>query len=78
VIGMADDKWGEKPLALIVVKAESEEPKGKDITGHVRSFIDKGLLSKLALLLNVRFVDVIDKTSVGKIDKKELRKKFLG
>lgn len=77
VIGMADDKWGEKPLALIVVKADSEEPTAKEITGHVRSFIDKGMMSKLALLLSVRFVDVIDKTSIGKNDKKRAEEKFL-
>lgn len=76
VIGMLDEKWGEKPLALVVVKAESEVPTAKEIINYVRSFIDKGLMSKLALLMGVRFVEVIDKTSVGKINKKLLREKF--
>ena len=77
VIGMTDEKWGEKPLALIVAKADHKQPETKEIVAHVRSFIDKGMMSKLALLLNVQYVTTIDKTSVGKIDKKLLRQKFL-
>ena len=77
IIGMGDDKWGEKPLALIVLGGEGDEPKEKDIINHVRSFIDKGLMNKLALLMKVQYVEAIDKTSVGKINKKELRKKYM-
>ena len=63
-------------MALIVVKKDVAEPDAKEITNHVRSFIDKGLLSKLALLITVRYVETIDKTSVGKINKKLLREKY--
>jgi len=77
VIGIQDDKWGEKPLALIVLSGEGEQPKEKDIINHVRSYIDKGLMTKLALLMKVEYVETIDKTSVGKINKKELRKKHM-
>lgn len=73
VIGMEDEKWGEKPLALIVLQEGVSQPDPKEIVNHVKGFIDKGLLSKLALLLNVRYVDTIAKTSVGKINKKVLR-----
>lgn len=74
VIGCPDDKWGERPLALIVAKAELAE---KEVVKHVQGFLDKGLLSKQALLIKVRFVEAIDKTSVGKINKKLLREKYL-
>lgn len=77
VIGTSDAKWGEKPLALIVVREDATEPETKEMVGHVKSFIDKGLMSKLALLLEVKYVDQIDKTSVGKINKKVLRETFL-
>jgi len=75
VISTTDEKWGEKPLALIVLKENSARPEEKEIVKHVKSFIDKGLMNKLALLVTVRFVDTIDKTSVGKINKKLLREK---
>jgi fatty-acyl-CoA synthase len=77
VIGMGDEKWGERPMALIVVKKDVDQPASNKIVNHVRSFIDKGLMSKPALLVNVRYVDSIDKTSVGKINKKLLREKHL-
>jgi fatty-acyl-CoA synthase len=35
-------------------------------------------MSKLGLLLQVQYVTAIDKTSVGKINKKLLREKHLG
>ena len=78
VIGMADEKWGEKPLALIKLREGQEEPSQKEMINHVKAFIDKGLMSKLALLLQVRYVSAIAKTSVGKIDKKVMREQQPG
>ncbi len=40
---------------------------------QVRSCIERGLISKHALLTQFKQVDAIAKTSVGKIDKKALR-----
>ncbi|SDP59109.1 fatty acid--CoA ligase [Desulforhopalus singaporensis] len=77
VIGMEDDKWSEKPLALVVVDQTAEAVDAKKIIQHVKAYIDKGLMNKLAVLMKVKFVDAIDKTSVGKTDKKLLREKYL-
>ncbi len=77
VIGMEDQKWGERPLALIVPKEDHKPVTEKEMISHVKSFIDKGMLTKLALLLNIRRVEAIDKTSVGKLNKKLLREKYL-
>ena len=74
VIGIPDDKWGEKPLALIVKKPESEINE-KELLQHIRGFIDKGIISKQIILLKIKFVAAIDKTSVGKINKRLLREK---
>jgi fatty-acyl-CoA synthase len=76
VISTADDKWGERPLALIVLKEGLVEPPPKEMVNHVKAFIDKGLMNKLGLLLQVQYVAAIDKTSVGKINKKLLREKL--
>lgn len=77
VIGAPDDKWGEKPLAFVVAREDVEQPREKELVQHVKTYIDKGLISKLALFLTVQYVDAIDKTSVGKINKKLLREKYL-
>ena len=75
VIGLPDDKWGERPLAL-VVKKEGAKLAEKELLNHLRGFVDKGMTSKQIVLLKVKFVEAIDKTSVGKINKRLLREKF--
>lgn len=74
VIGTPDEKWVERPFALVVRSSEVSE---KDLVKHLKGYTEKGLLTRQALLLKVRFVEEIDKTSVGKINKKGLREKYL-
>ena len=74
VIAVHDDKWGERPLALVSVLPELKGKIGRDeIRAHVMSFVEKGLISKFAVPERVEFVDALPLTSVGKIDKKKLR-----
>ena len=76
VIGLSDEKWGERPLALVVVDAsKQDEETQRSILHHTKEFIKKGIMARESMLLKIVFVESIDKTSVGKIDKKELRKK---
>lgn len=75
VVGLPDEKWGERPLAL-VVKQQGADPTAKELRRHICGFVDKGVISRQAVLLKVRFVDAIDKTSVGKVNKRLLREKY--
>ncbi len=75
VIGIADVKWGERPLALVVLKQESMSVVTEQhIQAHVRVWAEQGTISKWAVP-EVRFVEYLEKTSVGKLDKKVLRQK---
>lgn len=76
VIGMPDPKWGERPLALVVPKVGASVNE-KELVLHVREYADKGLVTKQVVLIKVRLVDTIAKTSVGKINKVALREQFL-
>jgi fatty-acyl-CoA synthase len=79
VVGVEDEKWGERPLALIAPKADHDEEITEDeIKAYVKEHADSGAISKFAVPDQVRFVEEIDKTSVGKIDKKKLREKYAG
>ena len=75
VIGIKDSKWGERPMALIVLKAGREADKAA-IQKHLGEFARTGAISKFAVPDRILFVDAIDKTSVGKINKKVLREKY--
>ena len=74
VIGIADEKWGERPLAQVVLK---EEFRGRVSEAELRdffmTFVEKGIIPKFGVPSAIQLVDEIAKTSVGKINKKEIR-----
>ena len=79
VVGVPDDKWGERPIALVVRRAgESAQPTEETIRTHVANFAARGAISRYAVPDRVHFVDAIPKTSVGKLDKKVIRAKLVG
>ncbi len=76
-IGIKDVKWGERPI-IIVAKIVTEN--AEDITTRIKerisNEIEKGLLSKWAMPDKIEYVKEIEKTSVGKVNKKLLREKY--
>jgi fatty-acyl-CoA synthase len=67
VVGVADERWGERPLATVVLRegatASIEE---------LRDFLAEGL-AKWQLPERWAFIDAVPKTSVGKFDKRQVR-----
>jgi fatty-acyl-CoA synthase len=76
VIGVKDDKWGERPLGLVVKRADANGISEAAIKDHLKTFADKGIISKYGIPEKILFIDSIPKTSVGKINKKELRERY--
>ena len=77
VIGVKDDKWGERPLALVVRDARTGDDLSDTlIKAHLKASADAGLISKYGIPDKILFVEALPKTSVGKFDKKELREKY--
>ncbi len=77
VIGVKDDKWGERPLALVVKRAsDANGVLAAIIKDHLKMIADKGIISKYGIPEKILFIDSIPKTSVGKINKKELRERY--
>ncbi len=78
VVGMPSETWGERPYALVTIK---EEHAGKvseeELKSFFKSFVADGSISKWAVPDRIVVVDSIVKTSVGKLDKKEIRKSVL-
>jgi fatty-acyl-CoA synthase len=75
VIGIKDEKWGERPVALVVLRQDAQVSED-DVKQHVLAFSKTGQISKYAVPQIVRFVDALQKTSVGKTNKKWLREQF--
>jgi fatty-acyl-CoA synthase len=75
VIGVADARWGERPVAVIVTKP-GRPSDAEALRAHVLERVEQGVISKYAVPERVEFVDAIEKTSVGKLNKKALRAKF--
>ena len=79
VIGVKDDKWGERPLALVVKDAHTGEDLDEaQIKVHLKVFADAGVISKYGIPDKILFVDALPKTSVGKFNKKQLREQYAG
>ena len=79
VIAVKDAKWGERPLALVIVEpgfaGDSAEAAEEAIRAHVGSYVDKGVISKFAIPDRVEIVKELPLTSVGKVDKTVLRER---
>ncbi|MEA2340805.1 MAG: hypothetical protein QOG11_882 [Solirubrobacteraceae bacterium] len=70
VVAVPDERWSERPCACVVRRDDSD----LDADG-LRGFL-ADRVAKWWLPERVEFIDEVPKTSVGKFDKKVLRKRF--
>ena len=73
VVGVPDEVWGEKALAIIklVLGAENKE---EDLIDFLKAEgVDKGKITKWMLPKLVAIIDEVPKTSVGKYNKREIK-----
>lgn len=79
VVGVPDPKWDERPHAEVVLHpgfAGTLTP--RSLLKFLHGSIDSGAIHQRAILTQVRFVEAIPRTSVGKIDKKAIRAALVG
>ncbi|MBI5550863.1 MAG: fatty acid--CoA ligase [Desulfobacterales bacterium] len=77
VIGVPDEKWGERPMALVVPKPDAKATLTADtIKAFVAKFAADGQIPKYGVPDRINLIDALPKTSVGKMNKKEMRKQF--
>jgi fatty-acyl-CoA synthase len=70
VIGVADERWGERPLAC-VVRRDGSDVGPAELNDHLADRVASWWRPE-----RFAFVDEVPKTSVGKFDKKVLRARF--
>ncbi|MGH8377103.1 MAG: AMP-binding enzyme, partial [Pseudomonas sp.] len=76
VVGIADEQWGERPMALVVCEPGQFVDK-QMLEAHLQQFVACGRINKWAIPKQFKFVAEIPKTSVGKINKKLIRESEL-
>lgn len=69
VVGVPDERWGERPKAYVVLK-EGAEASPEELAGHVRE-----RLAGFKVPDQVDVIDELPKTSTGKVQKFNLRDK---
>ena len=67
LIGLADEKWGERPVAIVVCDGADE--------ATLRSFMD-GKLARFKLPRAYYFVDKLPKNALGKVQHFKLKEQF--
>ena len=75
VIGVKDDRWGERPLAFVVRGPKRQRRQRRRDQDPSEVFADKGIIPNTASRRK-SFSSTAPRTSVGKINKKELREKY--
>lgn len=75
VVGIPDERWSERPYAMVVLK-DTTPITADDLKAFLQKFVDDGTINKWTVPSRIDFVEAIPKTSVGKIDKKRIRAEF--
>lgn len=70
-VGVPDDRWGERPVLVAVIKGGDQVE--AEINARLGAAVTAGDLPKWAVPDRVIRVAMIPKTSVGKLDKKRIR-----
>lgn len=77
VVGITDQKWGERPMAMVVLR---DDFRGKvsesDIQDFCMTFVERGIIPKYGVPSKVVLNMDIPKTSIGKISKKDIRAQY--
>lgn len=76
VIGIRDKQWGERPLALIVLKPACQDTSADEIKAIAEKAVERGIIPKYGVPSRFKFVSELPKTSVGKHDKKVMREMY--
>jgi len=70
VVGVPDERWGERPLATVVVR------EGASVTAEdLRAFLSEKV-ARWQLPERWAFITEVPKTSVGKFDKRLVRSNY--
>ncbi|HEY6497262.1 MAG TPA: long-chain fatty acid--CoA ligase [Trebonia sp.] len=71
VIGVPDERWGERPLAAVVLRADATPVTPSELRAYLSEHVPRWQLPE-----RWSFIDEVPKTSVGKFKKTTLREQY--
>ena len=71
VIAIPDERWGERPMAVVVVK-DGEEATAHELREHLATEFAKWQLPE-----RFEFIDALPRTATGKFKKTDLRERYV-
>jgi acyl-CoA synthetase (AMP-forming)/AMP-acid ligase II len=71
VVGVPSEQWGETPVAFVVRRADHS-----DAAGAIKRWMNERV-GKTQRLADLRFIDELPRSAIGKVLKRELRDRFV-
>jgi len=76
VIGVRDENWGERPVAIVCLK-QGKVTSEEGLRAHLEGYVGEGKIAKFWVPDRMVIVsEPLPKTSTGKLDKKPLRERY--
>ncbi|MEM3685159.1 MAG: hypothetical protein QXT39_05795, partial [Conexivisphaerales archaeon] len=75
VLGFSDEKWGERPVAVLKAKLGKSIVQ-QDVLNYLKKAVEDGRINKWWIPDRIIFVDEMPLTSTGKVNKLLLREKI--
>jgi fatty-acyl-CoA synthase len=78
VVGARDEKWGERPIAIVCLK-QGKTATEEELGAHLAKYVEEGKIARFWLPARIIVgSEALPKTSTGKLDKKPLRDRYSG
>ena len=75
--GIVNERWGERPMLAVVASPQAtEDTICAEVKARIQVAVDAGQISKWAIPDRIELLEALPKTSVGKLDKKQLRAQY--
>lgn len=75
--GISNKRWGERPMLAVVASPQATgDTICAEVKARIQAAVEAGQISKWAIPERIELLEALPKTSVGKLDKKQLRAQY--
>ena len=75
--GISNKRWGERPMLAVVASPQATgDTICAEVKARIQAAVEAGQISKWAIPERIELLEALPRTSVGKLDKKQLRAQY--